>query len=184
MGGELGNNIRKLRKERKSTLKDISQSTNLTISFLSQLERGKSSATLESIKKISLALDVTPSYFFDNYVDTSLSKENTLNVSEQSILDKHGVLYKSLSNHLDKPIFSPLYVILKPGQSKGDLIQHPGQEFIYVLKGRLTIKINSNVYYLTKNEHIMFDSNKRHYWYNYSEDEVCFLCINYDDNSI
>lgn len=60
----IGAKIKSLRKERKLTLKQIADQTNLSISFLSQVERSKSSITLESLKKISEALGVNPSYFF------------------------------------------------------------------------------------------------------------------------
>ena len=47
----IGAKIKSLRKERKLTLKQIADQTNLSISFLSQVERSKSSITLESLKK-------------------------------------------------------------------------------------------------------------------------------------
>lgn len=51
MENELGTRIKKLRKANKMTLKTLAEKTDFSISFLSQLERGKSSATLESLKK-------------------------------------------------------------------------------------------------------------------------------------
>ena len=46
---EVGSRIKALRKEKNMTLKNIADATGFSISFLSQLERGKSSATLESL---------------------------------------------------------------------------------------------------------------------------------------
>lgn len=66
MNDLIGVKIKSLRKERKLTLKQIADQTNLSISFLSQVERSKSSITLESLKKISEALGVNPSYFFQS----------------------------------------------------------------------------------------------------------------------
>lgn len=51
MNDLIGVKIKSLRKERKLTLKQIADQTNLSISFLSQVERSKSSITLESLKK-------------------------------------------------------------------------------------------------------------------------------------
>ena len=48
----IGHILKKLRKERKLTLKDLAEQTGVSISFLSQVERGKSSVTLESLRKI------------------------------------------------------------------------------------------------------------------------------------
>ena len=52
----LGIKIKEIRTKRRMTLKVLAEMTGFSISFLSQLERGKSSATLESLKKISIAL--------------------------------------------------------------------------------------------------------------------------------
>jgi transcriptional regulator with XRE-family HTH domain len=49
----IGEKMKSLRKERKLTLKSLAEQTGVSISFLSQVERGKSSVTLESLKKIA-----------------------------------------------------------------------------------------------------------------------------------
>ena len=46
----IGEKMKSLRKERKLTLKSLAEQTGVSISFLSQVERGKSSVTLESLK--------------------------------------------------------------------------------------------------------------------------------------
>ena len=60
----IGEQLRKLRKEHNMTLKTLSDKTNVSISFLSQVERNKCNVTLESLRKISDALNVNPSIFF------------------------------------------------------------------------------------------------------------------------
>lgn len=172
----LGGSIKKLRKSKNMTLKSLAQKTGFSISFLSQLERGKSSATLESLKKISLVLGVNPGYFFQED-----KKNNQVEHSpEKDQLQKHKIYYKSLSQPLENPAFSPHKVILEPGQNEGNLFEHSGQEFLYVLEGELTVQINNKKHVLHKDDSLMFDSGERHYWYNYSDCNVKFLCVNYD----
>lgn len=60
----IGAKIKCLRKERKLTLKQIADQTNLSISFLSQVERSKSSITLESLKKFLKHLVSIQAIFF------------------------------------------------------------------------------------------------------------------------
>lgn len=156
------------------TLKDLAEKTGFSISFLSQLERGKSSATLESLKKISIALKVSPSIFFD---ENEIASGSSV---EMDRLNKQDILYKSLHHPLENPVFKPLLVKLKPGQNEGNAFSHNGQEFLYVLKGTLTVLLNGKEITLEENESIMFDSNQPHYWYNYTDEEIEFLCIAYD----
>lgn len=175
----LGVAIKNLRKNKKMTLKELSEITALSISFLSQLERGKSSATLNSLKKISLALDVNPSLFFES----SLYDRNHVN-QKKFVLERMAAtpfFYKDLSDGIKRPAFSPLLVVMKPGQNKGDLFSHDGQEFLYVLEGQLTVQIEETVKVLNPNESMMFDSNSSHYWYNYTDEDVRFLCVSYDE---
>ena len=171
----LGESLKGIRKQKQMTLKDLSEETELSISFLSQLERGKSSATLKTLKKISIALGVNPSYFFqhepeDNFQDMTLTDR----------LIENQFYYKDLSSNLSAPAFSPLLIVMKPGQSKEDLMTHIGQEFIYMLEGQLTVQIKDKIYTLNPNESIMFNSMDPHYWYNYTNEDIRFLCISYD----
>lgn len=176
----LGANIKALRKKNKMTLKTLASKTGFSISFLSQLERGKSSATLESLKKISLALGVNPGYFFDEADEEERIVRRGALETEQ--MEKHNIYYKSLAKSIENPAFSPLLVVLKPDQNEGNLIQHSGQEFLYVLEGQLTVQVDKETYVLNPSDSIMFDSRKEHYWYNYTEEDVKFLCVAYDEN--
>ena len=58
--------IRKIRRENNITLKELSERTELSVSFLSQFERGVSSITLVSLKKIAEALHITMRDLFDD----------------------------------------------------------------------------------------------------------------------
>lgn len=169
---QLGKKIKRIRLERGMTLKILAEKTGFSISFLSQLERGKSSATLESLKKISIVFGVNPSYFFE---EEEADSDHAL-IMEQR-MDAHQIYYKDLGTALSKRDFAPLYVILKPGQIEGNLMTHIGQEFLYVIEGTLTVRLENQVYELGPSESIMIDSTRPHYWYNYTDKEVRLLCV-------
>lgn len=172
----IGERIRDIRKENKMTLKEVADRTGFSISFLSQLERGKSNATLESLKKLSLALNVSPAIFFDE-VNAHTNNDPS---SETKKMNHHNITYKSLHHSLKDYAFQPLLIHLKPGQNEGDAFTHNGQEFLFVLKGILTVLLNNEKIELKEHESIMFDSNQTHYWYNYTDEEVVFLCVSYE----
>ena len=54
---EIGQNIRRLRKEQDLTLKQMARRTGLSVSLLSQIERAESSASVSSLFKLTRALD-------------------------------------------------------------------------------------------------------------------------------
>lgn len=176
MDKTIGEKIKNLRKERKLTLKEIAEKTDLSISFLSQVERMKSSLTLESLKKISEVLQVNPSYFF-NTVTEQTQPTVIRGINSNEALSVNQFIYKDLSGNHAGLGFNPLLVILNPGENKGSQFTHHGKEFLYVLDGKLTVQINDNEYHLSMHDSIIIDSSSPHYWLNLTNSPVKFLCI-------
>ena len=127
----MGMILKNLRKEKKFTLKALAEQTGVSISFLSQVERGKSSVTLESLNKIADALNVSPSVFFE---------DNGIQEELDSRLEPF--YYKDLSNGMRDASFSPIMVVLKPGENEGNPFAHGGHEFLFVFEGLLTVEID------------------------------------------
>jgi len=177
---QLGEMIKQLRKEQRKTLKEISEQTNLSISFLSQLEHNKTSATLESLRKISDALGVNPSYFFsiEKEVGTSASQSVVQRATDDADTHKTSFVYKNLTGNMENPLFTPLFITLHPGDNRGNLFSHKGQEFLFVLEGTLTVLIEADKYVLQPYESIFLDASKPHYWRNDTDEVIKFLCIN------
>ena len=61
----VGTKIRELRKERALTLKQLANKTGLSVSLISQIELGKSAASVSTLHKLSAALRVTMAYLFE-----------------------------------------------------------------------------------------------------------------------
>ncbi len=82
----IGKRVRKLRKEKKWTLKEMKEKTGLSISFLSDIERGVSNPSLKKLKILAEELDVSICFL--------LGEENTVDKKYKNI----PVLY-TLSNN-------------------------------------------------------------------------------------
>jgi two-component system, OmpR family, response regulator len=63
----IGETIRRLRKEKDLTLKQMAHRTGLSVSLLSQIERAESSASIPSLYKIATALGTRVSELFGGY---------------------------------------------------------------------------------------------------------------------
>ena len=61
----LGAKIRLLRKERQLTLKQLANKTALSVSLISQIELGKSAASVSTLRKLATALGVSMSALFE-----------------------------------------------------------------------------------------------------------------------
>ena len=62
----LGSKIRLLRKDRDLTLKQLANKTSLSVSLISQIELGKSAASVSTLRKLATALGVTMSQLFES----------------------------------------------------------------------------------------------------------------------
>jgi len=65
INNEVGSRIRTRRLGNGFTLKNIASSTGLSVSLISQIELGKSAASISTLHKLSEALDVKMTYFFE-----------------------------------------------------------------------------------------------------------------------
>jgi DNA-binding response OmpR family regulator len=65
LNAEVGRRIRERRKERALTLKQLANRTGLSVSLISQIELGKSAASMSTLHKLATALGVKMTYFFE-----------------------------------------------------------------------------------------------------------------------
>lgn len=172
MSETLGKELKKLRKDKKMTLKELSGRSGLSISFISQIERDLKTLTFTSLKKISEALDVNVNFFFD---------DNQTGPVDASSLNGN-FSYKDLSGDIENPIFTPAVVELKAGETQHSPYTHRGQEFIYVLSGSLEVIISGEQKTLETGESIHIDSKVEHEWYNDSAETTKILLVS--SNSI
>ncbi|WP_079504807.1 helix-turn-helix domain-containing protein [Mesobacillus jeotgali] len=158
----IGVRLKEIRKEKNMTLKELAEGAGVSISFLSQVERGKSSVTLESLRKISEVLGVNPSTFFPS---------NNEPVSGPSF---H---YRDLTQQVPNPDFHPILVTLPANQSDGQPFAHSGHEFVYVIEGTLTLQIGTKMIELQQGESWFFSASETHYWYNHTDQSIRFLLV-------
>ena len=65
LNSEVGRRIRERRKDRGLTLKQLANRTGLSVSLISQIELGKSAASMSTLHKLATALQVKMTHFFE-----------------------------------------------------------------------------------------------------------------------
>lgn len=140
MNKNIGAKIKRLRTQKQMTLKDMSEKTNLSIGFLSQLERGLTSVATDSLEKIADVLEVDLTYFFMKPKEHKKTVIRSYEKEVFEITDGKYINYHLSSNLTDKMMFPKMIEIL-PGTVESDGFNYSGEEFIYVLEGILTLKM-------------------------------------------
>ncbi|KAF0822684.1 XRE family transcriptional regulator [Cytobacillus firmus] len=175
MEEEISQRIRQLRMEKKLTLKEMSKRTGLSVSFLSQVERASSSIAITSLKKIADAVDVPISSFFEDYEN----KNYHVKADEQKPfrIEGSGAIYTRLGGEFMGRTVEPMLIVYPPGQPNEKKINHPGEEFYYVLKGVMLVEVDGKEYIIKGGDSIHFPSTTAHKMTNPLDQDAKVLCF-------
>jgi len=153
--------IRKLRKSRKMKLSDLGTKTRLSVSFLSQVERGLINPSINSLRKIASALDTPLSSFFD---EPKLAEGPVVRKKDRRILHQKDsrLTYQLLSpdhNHNIELLLTQLEVGVNSTDSP---MAHKGDEAALVLQGGCTFDLGGDRYDLREGDSIYITENTPH----------------------
>ncbi|HJV44832.1 MAG TPA: XRE family transcriptional regulator [Bacillota bacterium] len=154
----IGGKIRALRKKQAQTLEDLSQSTGLSKGLLSQVERGISQPSLETLWKITKALDTSIVHFFE---DVSVNQVNIVRKEHRRQIVYPGTTAGfELLGQSNNSRLKMLELCIQSEESIDLQIVHSeGEESIIVLEGELSLKVGEEQYLLKEGDSIFFDSH-------------------------
>ena len=137
---DIGSRIKALRTKNGLTLEELGSRTELTKGFLSQLERNLTSPSLTTLEDIVEALGVSMSKFFaDDDEEQIVFTKDDIFVDEQEERTINWIVPSAQKNKME-----PLILELEPGCSSKEIEPHDGEEFGYVLQGRIQIRRESD----------------------------------------
>jgi len=172
---EIAIRFRELRNQQNLTLKELSEKTGLSISFLSQVERGTSSLAITSLKKISDAFNVPITYFFDSV--TNHTYHVKLDDYRPFKIEGRSAEYCRLGGEFPNRTLEPLYVTLEPGHTQDQVFNHPGEEFYYILEGAVIFNVDGKEYLVKAGESIHYPSNLPHFISNPLQKKSVFINV-------
>lgn len=167
--------IKELRVKSGMTLKDLGHKTELTPSFLSQVERGNSSLAINTLQKIADAFEVHISYFFDDTGEEQFIV--TPDTQERMKAEDFETVYIRLNGKFPQRSLAPFLLKLGPLQKKTKTFQYPGEEFYYVMEGEVIFTIDSKEYLVKKGESIHFPAHLEHFGENPLSQETVLLGV-------
>ncbi|NEM92356.1 helix-turn-helix domain-containing protein [Galbitalea soli] len=192
----LGSRLKELRLKSGLTLRALARSADVSPSFVSQIENGKSQPSVATLYTFSRLLGVTvDELFVENEPpatplvegwgpDGDKNPTNAWHPSEYS--NRVSVVHPSHRSHLDmaegvvweRLAATPeqgvtfMKIVYAPGATStagGDLVSHDGYEYGYVLEGTLEVTVGGEVFTLNSGESLGFDSTIPHVLRNVGE---------------
>jgi len=167
----LGRRLRALRTELGITLAQLGRMVGLSASYLSQIERNKTKPSLATLSSIAETLGVELSSFFEH--STPVWQVVRKGRGEQVADRRATVTFELLSSGGVRGKIEPHRVTCWPAM-RIERDTHPGEEFVFILKGQLEVGVGEEVFSLKAGDSIHYQGNQPHAWRNESGKE-CML---------
>lgn len=171
---DIGVLVKKHREDLTLSVRELARRTGLSASFISQLENGKTQASLESLRLISEQLDVAMGSFFSE----SDPLQDLADLHEQEYPPRQdpgefspvvragcrprlffpdsGVSYELLMTELNRKM-EAIFGRISPGTGNiARRLRKSTEEFIFAISGKLRLVIGDQEYLLTPGDSIYF----------------------------
>lgn len=178
LGQVIAFNLNRLRTQRNMSLGDLARESGISKAMLSDMERGNGNPTINTIWKIANGLKVPYTQLID-HVD---SQATVVRREETDAQTGEDPSYRVYCYYKTTPArnFELFYVELDP-QSSYPSVGHSerAQEYLYVIRGTLTLETGGRTYTLGEGDSMAFDSSAAHTYANGREEGLSFLVVNY-----
>lgn len=178
---EIGSGLRRLRRARKLSLEELAGRTQLSIGFLSQIERGLSSPTLRALAGMADALGVGLGDLFPANGPTSQDTATIVRGAGRSELQlwRSGIRKQLLTPQSEGARLNLYIVEMEPGASTGEeTYTHKGEEAGLVMSGAMRLVVEDESWTLQKGDSFRFLSSRPHRFANAAEGETRVLWVN------
>jgi DNA-binding transcriptional MerR regulator/quercetin dioxygenase-like cupin family protein len=171
--GDIGTHLRQLRQQRGLSLAQVAKQADISVGFLSALERSHMSASVSTLRRLALFYRTNILDFFD----AAESRGRLVSPGKRKILEAGpGVRMELLA--WGNTVMEPHLFRIAPKAGSGESYAHEGEEFLYVLRGELRISVQEEEYRLRTGDSFYFESATPHRWLNPGRSETLVLWVN------
>ena len=163
----IGQKLRTLRLKKKMGLVELGQHSGLSPALLSKIERGRLVPTLPTLLRVALVFSVGLEHFFAEPSRKPalavVRREERKRFPEKLGDPEPGYHFESLDYPAVDRLMSGYYVEFEPlPLERAKKHEHPGAEFIYVIEGKLSVRVGETDHQLAAGDSMYFDSSVGH----------------------
>jgi XRE family transcriptional regulator, regulator of sulfur utilization len=169
-------NLRRIRKAKNMSLDTVAEQTGVSKSMLAQIERAEANPTIGILGRIVSGLRIE----FDDLIEGPKVENYMLSVKDMIPTKEITGQYKVYTCFpiTDNKIFEIYRIEIETNRryisgSHGENTC----EYITVMSGVLTMKIEDEVFYITKDDVFKFDTDKKHEYCNEQEEKVVIYSL-------
>ncbi|HXM58177.1 MAG TPA: MerR family transcriptional regulator [Candidatus Dormibacteraeota bacterium] len=170
----LGPRLRRMRKERGQTLEQAAAAVGLSASFLSELERGQSGASMATLHRLL-------SYYGTTFAALLQGPGGRVarlkRAGRGRAVRSHGIVVEQLAD--GQTLMEPQVFTVEAGAGSEGSYAHEGEEFVYVLVGAFEVVLNEGErYVLGEGDSLYYPSSVAHSWRNPGRGTARVLWVN------
>ena len=162
---EIGQKLRRLRLQAGLTQEEVANRADLTKGFISQLENDATSPSIATLQDILDAFGVSLGEFFQARDE---EEKVVFRVGDRVLSGESeaGFALTFLIPRAHGHEMEPVLVTLEPGASTEAISGHEGEEFGFVLEGRVELYLGEERYTVHKGECFYYPANRSHRLHN------------------
>ena len=183
-GLKIGRTVKELRHKKQITLQDLAARTGIPKSVLAEIESGEVVPPVATLLKLAKAFNVGMASFFEE--EAAGMKISVTRSGERIRIKRRphhhegevDYIYESLETHKTDKHMEPLLVDFQP-LNTGDMVftNHEGEEFVFVLEGRLEFRTDDRVEILHPGDTLYFESDINHSFRSLDENPARALAV-------
>ncbi len=171
----IGSRIKEKRMQIGISLRQLARDTELTASYISQLERNLIEPSIASLRKISNVLGVPLYYFLMDEQKSHMiikSSERKKLYDPDSPMKIEFLSPMSSDKDFDVKMVTILFRVQPHSKVSEKPLVHDGDESIYIMKGKMKLILDSKEYLVEPGDSIYIKSNIPHDMINETEEEI------------
>src|SRR4029077_4751866 len=162
----LGNVIRELRTKDRLTIADVAGQAGMSRGMLSKIENGQASTSLDALSRIAQALGVSLAHLFRDFNVPAGNAQLVKAAQGMEVVrrgTRRGHTYHLLAyDRGPRKSFEPFLITMDDASEGFPSFEHPGTEFIYMLRGKIEYRHGRNTYLLEPGAALTFRGEVPH----------------------
>ena len=170
----LGKKIKKVRLDKSITLDFIANETGMKKEYIKKIEAGNEIPSVGTMIQLSRALGIDSNALIKQEKDTSDKRKK----AHTKRTDNYA--YTPLSSEGANKHLKAFKIVVEAGKPHGGVgFRHEGEEFVYVLKGKVEVDVGENINTLKTGDSLHFNSGIKHDLKNVGKEDAELIVIVY-----
>lgn len=171
----LGPAIRRVRRERGLTQEEVATEVGASVAHLSRLESGARQPSLDGLLRIAAALGVEVGELLE--ASEEPGPGTVVRGATSPVYESEGLSFQSLTPEAGPEGLAAMKIVFPSDRSVPEYKEHEGEEWIYVLSGRLRLMLAGEATVLEAGDAAYFNGLVPHRWDVLGEEDVEMLAV-------